>query len=385
MKKCWCGNEELEPYGNQYRVCNSCHTLVSEKDYSKEIYNVKDEKSDLYGSNYWTEHMIKISGLHSLNEVVDLYLRERTLYWLSYIVKYILPGSNIIEVGCGLGQFSYLIKLAGFKQLAFELSPEICSFASETLGINIRCGDVRLDKNKADAIVAYDFIEHISDPVDMLRNFSEKTGAEGFLNLQTPCYDENLTYEDMCKIKPRFVSQMKAMEHVYLYSKHSIKELLGNCGFENIQFEPAFFGDDYDMFLFASQKPLKAYSEEEIEEALNHRVNGRLIKALLKLFNEKQELERLVREIGLNRDGILADQKNLIAMLNEIQTQANLRLQDVIKLNAIAAEQRTEIERLRQNSNVLQEQADLRLKDVIKLNAIAADQRAEIERLQHQE
>ena len=63
---------------------------------------------------------------------------------------------------------------------------------------------------------------------------------------QTPCYDEKLSYEEMCQKKSRFKNLLVKDQHIYLYSRDSITAILQNHGFKHIIFEPAFFGDDYD-------------------------------------------------------------------------------------------------------------------------------------------
>ena len=102
MKKCWCGNELTKKYSEHYFVCEKCHTLVSDVDFSENIEHVEDEEKDLYGKNYWEKLMCRLTGKNSLDEVIDYYLQERTLYWIQYLLKYCLPQAKVAEIGAGI-------------------------------------------------------------------------------------------------------------------------------------------------------------------------------------------------------------------------------------------------------------------------------------------
>lgn len=88
MQKCWCGREVSQKYSEHYYVCNECHTLVSDVDFSKDVEHVENEDEDLYGKNYWEKLMCRLTGKSSLEEVIDYYLQERTLYWIQSLLKY---------------------------------------------------------------------------------------------------------------------------------------------------------------------------------------------------------------------------------------------------------------------------------------------------------
>ena len=290
-KSCWCKNDKLEEYSIDYYACRLCSTLVSKADFSDDIYHVQNEASDLYGDHYWEKDMLEIAGVSSLDELVSLYLSHRALYWLKYFLHYCLPPANVAEIGGGLGQFSYLLKLTGFSQTEYELSPNICEYSRKELGINVICGDFNETKDLFDGIVATDLIEHILDPVRLMTTAFNHLADNGVLCIQTPSYDENFTYEEMLERKPRFSQLLRPEQHIYLFSKKSIEKLLTNCGFHHIKYVPAVFGDDYDMFLFASKKPLVKNSDKQILEAVSKSNAGRFVLAALKLFEEHQESE----------------------------------------------------------------------------------------------
>ena len=155
---------------------------------------------------------------------------------------------------------------------------------------------------------------------------------------------------------------------MFLYSRESVTALLKKYGFEFITFEPAFFGDDYDMFLFASRKPIQINSAEKIDEYLNSIPSGRLIKAMMVLFDEKGKKEAECQAIDRERRKMLKD-VNFLTELNgqkqkevdEIKHVAEQRLADNEKLTA-------NIQKLMADNQVLKQAAEERLQLINKLS-----------------
>ena len=168
-------------YSETYYVCNECHTLVSKENTGIEVYDVTSEDNDLYGSNYWKKSMVDMTGESSLDGVVDYYLKERVVYWIKYILKYVPLGSSVAEIGCGLGQLAYLMKTIGYKQVAFELSPEICDYIRTNLKVNIYCGEFGGTNEVFDAIIAFDLFEHIANPKELLEKIANSLTEQGVL------------------------------------------------------------------------------------------------------------------------------------------------------------------------------------------------------------
>ena len=290
MERCWCRNKNLTIYSNAYNKCEKCNTLISAYSIEDSIYSTENEETDLYGKNYWEVSMTKAAGKNNLSEVVDMYLTERVIYWLKYVLKYVKLGAEVAEIGCGLGQLQYVLKKLGYQQLAFELSGEICHYMEANLGIDTHCGPFEENTRQYDAILSFDLFEHLLQPKVFVDKCNTSLREGGVLCMQTPCYNPDWDYESMLQKGAKFEEQLKEEQHVFLYSKEALSQLLKEKGYTFIKFEPAFFGDDYDMFLFASKEPFVENTEKEIEEYLNAQPNGRLIKAMIALFDERKVL-----------------------------------------------------------------------------------------------
>lgn len=338
MKRCWCGNEALEEYSSAYCTCRRCHTLVSKSEFDNLIYHIDDEENDLYGRNYWEKTMMEEAGLSSVDEIIDLYLRERAVYWLEYLLKYLPLHGKVAEVGCGLGQLAYLMKQLEFRQRAYELSPDICRYVRRELGIDIVSTPFEEAKEQYDAVLSFDVVEHILEPQAFIANCVRHLEDEGVLCIQTPCYDEELSYDEMCGRKPRFRNLLVEDQHIYLYSKASMRELLKAAGVEYIQFLPAFFGDDYDMFLVASRKPLRVNSDREIEEFLNGTPNGRLVKAMLAMSRENRNLTARFQTAEQNSTARMEQVETLTALLKTSEADRAARYEQILELTKLIKE-----------------------------------------------
>lgn len=345
MKKCWCGNTHLKDYSNEYYQCDKCKTLITKTDLDVNVYDVQDEENDLYGENYWQEQMLRLSGQKSMDDIIDFYLQERCVYWLKYVLKYIPVGSKIAEVGCGLGQFAYMCKMVGYEQTAFELSPEICAFIKKKLDVNIICGELSTTTEHYEAVMGFDLFEHIIENDAFLDTIENILSEDGIICFQTPCYNPKLSFGEMKEKTPRFEEQLKAREHVFLYSKESITAILNNHGFKYINFEPAFFGDEYDMFLFASRKPFDKIDENVVNEALNQKANGRLIKALITLFDKEGMYQEKLLEREKDADGRLEQVETLTGWLKDKEKEAVLLQKNNKDLDNFIEKQKDDIQK----------------------------------------
>lgn len=334
MKACWCGNSSLREYSDEYLRCDVCGTLVSKLDISYDANDISDD-GDFYGETYWSEKMLAAANKNSLSELVDFYLQERCVYWLKSLFRYRLPGQgNIAEVGCGLGQFSYLLKQCGYQQTAFELSPHICRYIRETLDVNVVCGEFKAGAQEHyDAVVAFDVLEHLTDPHQFLETISHSLKSDGILMIQMPAYDETLTYTEMMQQKRRFSQLLQGKEHVYLYSRGSAAKLLEEHGFRYINFIKAFFGDDYDMFLVASRQPIQSYDELEIEQQLERQSAGRLIKAQIALWEQARKQTEEIASLHEQRSEHVAKINWLTEQLKTMSADHEQRLQLINQLS----------------------------------------------------
>ena len=224
---CWCGNKNLEFFSADYCRCEKCQTLVNSSGLSHKNTVVNDDSIDFYGKKYWDTHQKNVLELPDIYARSIKDLTERCLHWLQTVLKYKLPPANILELGCAHGGFVSILNKAGYKATGLELSPAIVEYAKKTFDVSILCGPIETQKIKPDSldvIVLMDVIEHLIDPVSTMQHCISLLKKDGILIVQCPRYQEKMTYEEMVKTNNPFLQQLKADEHLYLFSQSSIRK-----------------------------------------------------------------------------------------------------------------------------------------------------------------
>lgn len=285
MRVCWCGNTDLRPFGPEYGECRACGSLVYLKKIPPEQSLVRDDETDFYGKRYWLEHQQDAFGYADIHARARNDLTERNLHWLKVLLKYRLPSAKVLELGCAHGSFVALLRQAGYDASGVEMSPWVVEFGQKIFGVPISVGPIKaleISFGSLDVIVLMDVLEHLPDPAATMAHCLQLLKQDGLLLLQTPQFKEGMDYIALAETKGVFLEQLKADEHLYLFSDRSATRLFHQLGAEHIQFEPAIFGH-YDMFFAVSRAPLQINTSVQVDSALLATPNGRFALALLDL------------------------------------------------------------------------------------------------------
>ena len=353
-RACWCGADALEAFSEFYRVCASCGTLVSQFNQGADVSRVTDDAADLYGKDYWFSHMEEDLGFVNIYERARRDLAERAPYWLRTLLRHRLPPGRVLELGSAHGGFVALLAQAGFQATGLELSPGIVEIARELFGVPMLTGpieDQALAPGSLDVIALMDVLEHLPDPVGSMRASVRALGPDGFLLIQTPAYPEGVSYAEMQATGSRFLEQLKANEHLYLFSPRSLRQFFAALGCDHVTFEPALFSH-YDMFVVVGRQPARSFSVEEQVKALET-TSGRLALSALDLYARAERAETAFAEADADRaarlthlqeaqNRLFESEKDRAARLAEIELLGSL-LQEV---DADRAARLVEIERL---------------------------------------
>ncbi|KDA52833.1 hypothetical protein EG19_10905, partial [Thermoanaerobaculum aquaticum] len=286
-------------FSSDYLRCANCETLVFAHGFDKDVGRVKDDDADLYGRQYWLSHQVQTWGYPDIFARARKDIPERCLHWLRTLLKYKLPPSRTLELGSGHGGFVALLRFAGYDATGLELSPWVVDFARKTFQIPVLQGPVEdqsLEAGSFDAIILMDVLEHLPNPTGTIRRCLNLLKPDGIFLIQTPRYPEGKSYQEMLEGDDPFLEQLKAREHLFLFSMSSIQLFFRYLGVGFIHFEPAMF-PAYDMFVVASRQEPVVCSTRKITKALSSSPPGRLVLALLDLDNQFGSLRRLY-EIG---------------------------------------------------------------------------------------
>ncbi len=194
--------------------------------------------ADFYGRDYWFGHMREL-GHPDIRERARRDLSERCLHWLRTVLRYCRPPARTLELGCGHGGFVAMLRSAGFDARGLELSPSIAGFATRTFGVPVLTGPVEdqaIGPGSMDLVLAMDVLEHFSDPLETVRHCAGLLEQQGLFLFQTPCYPEGMAFDDMQAHRSPFLEQLRPQEHIYLFSRTSVRALFERVGFGHVVF-----------------------------------------------------------------------------------------------------------------------------------------------------
>ncbi|NET85565.1 MAG: methyltransferase domain-containing protein [Moorea sp. SIO1F2] len=326
---CWCGNTELTEFSPDYLACSQCGTLVSKTGLRAEQLRIKDDNHDFYGKEYWLSYQTEHYGFPDIRQRARQDLPERCLYWLRTLMAYKLPPAKVLELGCAHGGFVAMMGWAGFDAMGLELSPWVVEFAQQTFNMPILLGpleDQQLEPESFDAIVLYDVMEHLPDPVATMSHGASLLKEDGIFIVQMPNYEEGKTYSEMVAQKDHFLKLMQPIEHIHLLSRRGVSQFFKNLGFEFLQFEQQLF--DYDMFFVASRQPFVPYTDEQISYYLLKSQSGRMVQALLDKSSDFNKLKFQYQNIQVQYQTIETRRAELLKIIEQQgQEIASLRSQ----------------------------------------------------------
>jgi 2-polyprenyl-3-methyl-5-hydroxy-6-metoxy-1,4-benzoquinol methylase len=327
---CWCGNTSLGSFSLGYFRCPACETLVAAQMPTVQDVLVKDDERDFYGKHYF-ERLSKEFGQPSLQQRSRSDLAERCLYWLRELLKYKLPPARILEMGSAHGGFVAMMRWTGFDATGLDVSPGLCDFARQTFNVPILTGPVEsqeIPPQSLDVIALMDVFEHLPDPVGTMRHCATLLKPDGIFFIQTPRYVEGKTLEEMESENDAFLQQLKADQHLFLFSKSSAAVFFERLGFKHVNFEPAIFSL-YDMALVVGSRPLVTFTEQEATARLESQVSTRSTLALLDLDNSFQKLKAHTEEVSRAAEERLASLEAMHAHAEEIRRESEQRLMEL--------------------------------------------------------
>lgn len=87
-----------------------------------------------------------------------------------------LPKGSVIDAACGIGYGSYIMAEAGFNVRSVEIDPEAVEYGEAHYPhkrIYRQCEDLYKANLASDPVVAFECIEHVPDPLPILKNCND--------------------------------------------------------------------------------------------------------------------------------------------------------------------------------------------------------------------
>jgi SAM-dependent methyltransferase len=164
------------------------HNLKEEYDL---IYGKENPKDAVYGYYYYLAE-----GVKGLNDPLAALSDYTAIYW--GVKKALEDGdvrkdAKILEVGAGLGYFTYALNKTGYHCDGLEYSETAVAFANEFFGPHYKQGTIeayaKAHASEYDVVIATEVIEHVEDPKSFIGAFLEVLKPGGKIIITTPNKD----------------------------------------------------------------------------------------------------------------------------------------------------------------------------------------------------
>ena len=144
-------------------------------------------------------------------------------------LEFIKPNYNLLDFGCGHGGlFSFLPN--NINKFAVELNTTLFPHLNqEKIQTFLDINDLSI---KMDIITMFHVLEHLADPVNILKNIKKKLNKNGVLIIEVPYANDILfnLYDNN-----NFKNFTFWSEHLILYTKNTLKKILNIAGFNNVE------------------------------------------------------------------------------------------------------------------------------------------------------
>jgi SAM-dependent methyltransferase len=144
------------------------------------------------------------------------------------IAKFCLNPGKLLDVGCAAGFFLAVARERGWDAHGVEISDFAAAYAQKS-GFDVFRGGLEEyppSSGAFDLVTLWDVIEHLRDPREGLQKIHELLKPGGYLVLTTPAVD-SWTHRIF---RDKWMG-FKDVEHLFFFSRKTLKELLTQCGF----------------------------------------------------------------------------------------------------------------------------------------------------------
>ncbi|MCM8787050.1 MAG: class I SAM-dependent methyltransferase [Candidatus Omnitrophica bacterium] len=181
------------------------------------------------------------------------------------ILKFKKEG-RLLDVGCNKGFFLADMKKYNWDVWGVDISSFSCEYAKKTFKLeNIFCAnilDIEFEDNFFDVITLWQVIEHLEEPLEVLKKLNRFLKKEGFLLIECPNFSSF-----SAKIFKDKWQGLDLPRHFFQFNPKTLKKLLNKAGFEVKKID--YFGNLIFNLVILRTSILRALKIEKRPENIN--------------------------------------------------------------------------------------------------------------------
>ena len=265
QKKCYiCSSEKSHKvstfFGLNYVMCDKCnHVYMNRRLSDKDLTKYYTEDPNYFNNPYTRKNIIK--------------LRDTIFKPKIEFIKKLTNGKKWLDVGAGDGAAVFAAKSSKFDVTGIEISETARMFAKKHRNLNLFNGTLNdfLEQNTAkwDVVSFFGVMEHVPNPVQVLRQSNKLLKKKGLVAIEVPNYESFSTYfQKLTKSPDRHLS---IPAHIMLFTKKSAEHILRKNGFEPIAIW--YYGMDAIELLKYMKRLDKEFFNSELLQALSTKIN----------------------------------------------------------------------------------------------------------------
>ena len=158
---------------------------------------------------------------------------------INKITKY-TSGKNLLDIGCGDGQFIHLCKKNNFQCKGIELDTNLSKYASQITGcqiINMPYHKSMFPESSFDVITLIQVLEHLTDPTEILKIAHYHLKEHGIIIIEIPSIQSpNFLAYRLTKLK-FFVRPPHGVikSHYGYYNPSTLLKLTTKCDYHTVE------------------------------------------------------------------------------------------------------------------------------------------------------
>ena len=184
----------------------------------------------MYQEDYWQSESAQDFGYTDYLGDDALYLRSLGIR-ARHVASLYPPPGTVLEVGCASGCSLAAFAEQGYDVRGVELSAPMAARAGQRVGAQrVRAGGIEAAEFGIDAydlVVMWDVVEHVEDPVALMRAAHDRLVPGGHLVLSTQNVES-----PFARLLGRRWHHFKHQEHLYHFAPSTITRLLERAGLE---------------------------------------------------------------------------------------------------------------------------------------------------------